>query len=290
MNLKHLSATFAAVAALSFAAGVSAAPITPSFTSFGTLAGATFGGSGIPNTAVAITQTSGDLTLGLTAHQRCAGPNLVNDSAGRFTANAGFSAFGATCATPGPSTSLASWNFGTYIAGADVSDLMFRLFYDFDPAAGNDQSTHGSASFPGIAVGTTVAPQGSSNLGFAFLSVTDPMLGIMAPGVTFDPTVNGEYSFALVAYETNGTEVGRAAIVVDVTGGTNAVPTPGTLALVAAGLLGLAGASRRRRTRAKRQSRASTQSRSRSAAANPSQKRKSRYHILSPMPQTDHNP
>ncbi len=248
MNIKHLSATIAATATLALAGIATAAPITPSFTSFGALAGATFGGTGIPNTAVAITQTNGDLTLGLTAHQRCAGPNLANNGAGMFTANAGFSAFGATCAIAGPSTTLANWNFGAYVGGADASDLVFSLFYDFNPASGNDQSTHGSASFSGS--GLTVPAQSSNNLGFGFLGVTNSFPGIVAPVGTFDPTVNGQYSFALVAYTPGGTaapvEVARAAIVVNVIGGRNDVPTPGTLALVGVALLGLAGASRRR--------------------------------------------
>jgi len=248
MNFKQLRATIAATAALALVGTATAAAITPDFTTFGLLAGATFGGNGIPNTAVAITQTSGDLTLGLTAHQRCSGPNLANNGLGVYTANAGFSASGATCASAGPSTTLASWNFGAYVGGLDASDLLFRLFYDFNPAPGNDQSTHGSISFGGS--GLNVPAQSSNNLGFGFLGITNPVFGIVAPGGTFDPTVNGQYSFALVAYMPSSTaaptEVARAAILVNVTGGRNDVPTPGTLALVGVGLLGLVGASRRR--------------------------------------------
>lgn len=116
-----------------------AAPITPSHTSFGTLPGATLGGNGIPNHSVAIFQSLGDLTLGWTAHQRFAGPDLANNGAGRFTAAAGVSPLPPSRANP-----FALWNFAFCIGGSDVSDLAFSILHDFDPAAGNDQSGHGA--------------------------------------------------------------------------------------------------------------------------------------------------
>ena len=97
-----------AAALLMAATFAHAAAIAPTFTTFGTLVGATFGGSGIPNTAVAIASTDG-LTLGLTAHQRFTGPNLANDSAGTFTAfapsRAQLSVIGLTGRLPGRSRS-----------------------------------------------------------------------------------------------------------------------------------------------------------------------------------------
>lgn len=78
------------ICASSFAA---AAPVTPVFQTFGDLAGAEFGGDGIPNDAVAIstfTAQNGDmLTLGLTATGRFANPPVGNDGAGTFTADPG---------------------------------------------------------------------------------------------------------------------------------------------------------------------------------------------------------
>ena len=69
---------------------VSATPISPTYDTFGPLTVATFGGSGIPNDAVAIDNTTSGLVLGLAAHGRYTGA-LANDGAGTFTAAAGLS-------------------------------------------------------------------------------------------------------------------------------------------------------------------------------------------------------
>jgi hypothetical protein len=70
----------------------------------------------------------------------------------------------------------------------------------------------------------------------AFLQTSFPSF-ISPPAYgPFDPTVAGEYSFMLQASDTSGV-VGTAAILVHV-GDVTAVPEPGTLALLAAGLAG----------------------------------------------------
>ena len=88
----------------------SAAPVVPSFTDFGDLPQATFGGSGIPTDPTAITTFNGIggdiVTLGLAATPRFANPPLTNDGAGTYTALAG-----ANDGTPGSTV----WRIAGYL-------------------------------------------------------------------------------------------------------------------------------------------------------------------------------
>ena len=158
------------IAAISLAFGVcSAAPITPTFNTFGPLPGATFGGSGIPNNAVANVQgTSDGLQLGLTAHQRFVGPDLANDGKGTFTAFSGVSQ-----EPPSPGNPFATWNFAFYISGGALANLNFLIEYDFDPAADTDSSLHGNVFFPGL---------GYSESHAKFVELGDGFLGNVGPG------------------------------------------------------------------------------------------------------------
>ena len=234
------------------AAPVHAAPIAPTFDTFGTLAGATFGGSGIPNDAVAISTIStsdGTLTFGLTAFGRYLNPAVGNNGAGTFTATPGSNYGDPTNATMPSSTLGATWNFGYYIdvQGAvslgdflDASGGAIRLLYDFKPGTNTDQSQLGvidlgTAGGAGIYSVTTV--QDSQNLLFGFFATGGT--GITPPGGTFDPNAGGEYTFALQYLDAAGAVVGQSAINVD-------VPEPATLAFVGLGLAGL-GIMRRRR-------------------------------------------
>jgi hypothetical protein len=71
--------------------------------------------------------------------------------------------------------------------------------------------------------------------------------GINGPGLNnFNANANGQYTFALVAYDQAG-EVGRSAIQVNVDG--TVVPEPSTYALMSAGLLGIFGVARRRKNK-----------------------------------------
>lgn len=187
---------------LAFCASAIASPIDPTFTTFGKLNGATFGGTGIPNTAVAITTIANgghNFTLGLTATPRYSNPAIENDGAGTFWAVSG-----GDVAHNKPS--YARWNVDYYV-NIDPNLGLFdnysvRLYYDKNPAADNDVTSFRT-------LGET---QNSDNLGYG-----GSILGFTwgFPGGTFDPNAIGEYSFALVLF--NGTtELGRSAINVNV--------------------------------------------------------------------------
>lgn len=180
---------FLAVLALHVIRGQALA--TPQFTSFGPWPEATFGFSGVPNTAVAITTAAG-VTLGLTANLRSDNSVLSNNGAGTF-----YAAPGVDSAYPQSGSGL--WNFDIYTATGStfVNDGLYRvtLLWDQDPAVDN--------SGPIIPL---------SNWGLNVQGSLSPAFGFYSD---FDPNATGQYSFALVLSH-NGVEVARSAIDVNV--------------------------------------------------------------------------
>jgi PEP-CTERM motif len=214
------------------------AQIGPTFTTFGPLPAATFSGTGIENAAVAIT-TGPSFTMGLTAHARFGVPPLVtNNGAGTFYATTGIdTGTGTTVGDP-----WAKWNVDYYVNG-NTNLYFFKLFYDFDPAVGNAQAGHGNGFVPTPNNSSNATAQDSINMGFNYLATTSALFGITAPAFgPFDPTLAGEYSFALVAFsKTTGMEVARSAILV------SAVPEASTYAMLLAGLAAVGFVAKRRR-------------------------------------------
>ena len=246
----RICALATALVALSLGSGTSiAAPLTPTFQTFGDLSQATFGGTDIPTEFTAIsmlTANNGDLlTLGLAATPRFSNPGLGNDGAGTYTATPGLND-GAPGSTVGPLR--ATWNFSffaevTGTGGSTLGDFDIKLLYDFDPGVGTDEADLGVFDFDTVplltgtgVLGDLTLVEGSQNLVFGFLAGNPPFAGVTPPTFgSFDANAVGEYSFALQS------NLGDVSINV------NTVPLPATAWLLLSAFAGLGFLSRRRR-------------------------------------------
>lgn len=227
-----------AISSLALGAAFSTSAISVTHT-FGATSD-TFGGSGIPNNAVATTtivNNGSTVSLGLTAHQRYDNPALISDGSGTFTALAG-----ANAKPDGTGTVGALWNFAWDIDVAGTSSSYnYTLLYDFNPGASTPDSELGSINL------NLFSPDGSENLLFSYLDggtlngIQAETFGLTSPPTgSFNPYANGEYTFALIASDASG-ELGRSEITVNVVGGTStSVPDGGaTSVLLGLGLAGL---------------------------------------------------
>ena len=241
-NLKR-HVVMAAILALGAGLGVPAAA-SPVFDSFGALPEATFGGTGIPNDAVAVStfelstadQSTVTVKFGLTATQRFFNPPVGNDGAGTFLAGTG-----ANFGGPGDPSSLlgAKWNFGYFIGltggtFADIADIAtIELLYDTSPDGLDFGVWDLSASIAALGLSGSSVFEDSQNLLFSFLNTGIPGF-ITPPSTAFDADAAGTYSFELVATDGNSNRVGLTAIDV------RTVPEPASALPLLIGVLFLA--------------------------------------------------
>ena len=234
MQLRHfiLASTAAMMPALASA--------EPVFDRFGELPQTEFGGDGIPNDRVAISDlTVGGLSgvLGISATPRFSNPLPVLIEDGVFGVEPG-----TNNGTPGQSGDRAKWNFSFY---ADVVPGVanYVLLYDFDPSLGTD---YGQLNLEFFVQQDSGAIEGSQNATFTYLNDGLPPVAIPPSMFDFDADANGIYNFRIQALGLQGELLAEAAIDVIVGDGPTAVPAPAALGLLGLGLLGL-GVSRRRR-------------------------------------------
>jgi len=242
----------ALLSALAILCAPLAGQATPIYTSFGSLPGANFGGTGIPNDAVAKTEVfingTQQVTLALTAHARYSNPTVTNNGAGDYYAGPGQNCGIATDPIGCPSSSQgALWNFAYYISvsgpGADFADYTFTLYYDFDPGANTllvDLGTinvNNALSANAINPATTTLWQDSQNLLFSGFATAVPFVVDPPTLASFNPNALGEYNF-YIGFTANNIPNFSGVVGIDV----NVVPVPGAVWLLgsALGLLGLA--------------------------------------------------
>jgi len=216
----------------------------PLYDTFGPLPQATFGGTGIPNTEVAISSQFSNgtslITVAMSATQRYSNPALGNDGAGTYFAGTG-SNFGGAGQSPNEG---ALWNFNYYInidsTHETLSDYEITIFYDFDPAFDNGPAGLGTINVTNAIPGGTTLVEDSQNLMFGFLATGVPFVVTPPAFGPFDPNVQGEYNFGIqVAQAGWGVENVRMDVQV--------VPVPAAIWLFGSAL-GLLGWMRRKAT------------------------------------------
>jgi hypothetical protein len=245
----------AAVAALIVAPGISSAFTV--YDGFGPFANATFGGTGIPNNAVAASKQIIDgnttITIAMNATERYSNPVVGNNNAAIFSAGTGQNCGVATDPVGCPSANQgALWNWNYYIgiasgSGKVLKDYQIDIWYDLNPAGptaccsvtglGRINVTAALLAFnPG-----SVLEQGSENLLFNYLNAGSPPY-VIAPGGVFDPNALGNYQFAItVSTIGGGFPLDSVAMEVQV------IPVPAAVWLFGSAL-GLFGVMRRRAT------------------------------------------
>lgn len=221
---------------------------------FGSFEDATWGGSGIPNDAVAasmqIVDGSNTLRIAMSATERYSNPAVGDNGAAIYSAGAGSNCGIATDPVGCPSPDQgALWNWNYFIdvtGGGTLGDYQIDLYYDLEAGAARsfgDLSGLGHIDITAFLYansleGLTMIEDSQNNL-FGFLATDVP--GILdAPATAFDPNAVGNYQYAITVTR-SGFPVDTVAMEV------NVVPIPAAVWLLGSGLGMLVFTGRRRR-------------------------------------------
>jgi hypothetical protein len=244
----------AAMALMATVPGISQAFTTYDY--FGSFPAATWGGSGIPNDAVAaakqIVNGNTTITIAMAATGRYQNPQTTNNGAAVYTAGAGSNCGIATDPVGCPSADQgALWNWNYYVsvtnengATKSIKDYQIDIWYDFDPTGPvEDPDTAGLGRFNLTqAVGgyTVNLLEDSQNLLFGWMSGSPAASYVTPPAGSFNPNATGNYQFMITVKNLAGT-VPYDSVAMEV----QVVPVPAAVWLFGSAL-GLVGLMRRR--------------------------------------------
>lgn len=229
---------------------------------FGSFPDATWGGSGIPNDAVAASKQfilgpGGETTIrvAMAATERYSNPAVTDNGAGIYQAgtgsNCGVSTDPVGCPGTGSQGALWNWNYYIDLTGAgDLTDYQIDIWYDLQAGpqrAMGDLSGMGrinitQALLLGGAPPSPTVLEGSQNNLFSFLETGGGAPYITPPGGAFDPNATGNYQFAITVNTGGAFNFPVDAVAIEV----NVVPIPAAAWLFGSALLGLAMVKRRK--------------------------------------------